>query len=177
MNLFLADLYGNGARVVHQAEAQAKSVMQGWDETWNNVISADATKGLAYHQMCQLGMLFAICTLMFWMVVFTRSVLEDHYPMRPYADLLYPLFVAVLLFNNGALLSVFLHMIRAEINYIDDNILAAISAGIPIKEAIIESQQYAAISDHFSALIEQCQSMTGQEQVRCLQTVQQEAQR
>lgn len=169
---FLADAFGNGAGYVQQAQQVSSDVAKGWDKMWDTVITPG---GIIYPQLCLLGELFAICTLLLWMVHFTKRLLDNEHSLHPFSEIIFPVFVAILLANRGAILASLIHDIRGVIVTTDNQLLKNTALQIDLKTSIVQSQHYAAVSDQIAALLQRCQALVGQEQTNCLQNAQQQA--
>lgn len=135
-----------------------------WDEQWEFFMGGDL-----YAALAQLGILFAIGTLLLMMIVFARQLLDSGAIAQPLESLIWPLLVAALLANEGTLLSDSTLSLRNLINSTNDRVLEIAAEGTEIRETYRQALGYSALEDWAGQILAQCQSLkTTEEQRACL---------
>lgn len=76
-----------GGDLADLAKENAASIAQGFDELWNETIT-----GGVYSAICTVGALFAIATLTFFVVEWTKKMMAGE-EQRAYTDFIWPLIV------------------------------------------------------------------------------------
>ncbi|MCC5662274.1 hypothetical protein LC608_36315 [Nostoc sp. XA010] len=119
----------DGGDLADLAKENAASIAQGFDELWNETIT-----GGVYSAVCTVGALFAIATLTFFVVEWTKKMMAGE-EQRAYTDFIWPLIVILLLSNKGDVLGKSTLGIRNYINNVNNIVLSEAAAGIDLKQA------------------------------------------
>lgn len=162
MYYLLAKLDGSG--LAQQASNNALSVSEGFNDLWNKIIA-----GEVYSSMCTVGALFAIATLTFFIIEWTKKMMSGD-DQRAYTEFIWPLLVVLLLSNNGKLLGSSTLGIRNYINNVNTLVLTSTAAGINLREAYQQALGTEAARSAIGIAINRCQnsSLNPQEKVDCL---------
>ncbi|MCC5616748.1 hypothetical protein LC605_17040 [Nostoc sp. CHAB 5836] len=158
----LAKLFGGD--LADLAKENAASIAQGFDELWNETIT-----GGVYSAICDVGALFAIATLTFFVVEWTKKMMAGE-EQRAYTDFIWPLIVVYLLSNNGDALGKSTLGIRNYINNVNNIVLSKAAAGIDLKQAYESALGTEAARSAIGIAVNQCRnsSLSQQEQISCL---------
>ncbi|WP_017655982.1 hypothetical protein [Fortiea contorta] len=162
IHIFLAqidvnELLGNGATT-------AKTIAEGWDKQWLDILQNNSSNNL-YRSLTNLGIFFAVGTLMFFMVQWLKDVIYYEYS-RPISALIWPFLVVILLniSENGSALSNLTLAVRNLINSVNQQIVATTDANQVYQQAVNMS-----VAEEFAgSLLRPCQSLTGEQQTQCL---------
>ncbi|MHC5747113.1 MAG: hypothetical protein ACYTXT_35560 [Nostoc sp.] len=154
----------SGGQLAQEANNNAIAVAEGFNQLWERTIS-----GEVYTRMCTVGALFAVATLTFFIVEWTKKMmaLEEQ---RAYTDFIWPLIVVLLLSNNGSLLGESTLGIRNYINNVNTLLLGSTAAGLDLREAYQKAIGTEAARSAVGVTINRCQnsSLSQQEQIECL---------
>jgi len=155
-----------GGDLIEQAAQAAQALAQGFDELWQEV----ATGGL-YAALCNVGVLFAVATFVFFMVEWTKQMLNGE-EQKPYTDFIWVLIVIVLLANRGQVLGQGTIAIRNYINNTNTIVLKEAAAGTDLAGAYQRATGVVAVRSAIGNEIRACKtsSLTPEESVRCLQS-------
>lgn len=160
-SIFLAqvgidNVLGNGATT-------ANSINAGWDEQWLNLLQNDISNNL-YGALTNLGIFFAVGTLLFFMLQWLKDVIDSEYS-RPITSLIWPLIVVMLLGNtgNGSMLSSLTLGVRNFLNTVNEQVLTTGDTDKIYQQALNMS----IAEDVAGSLLRPCQSLTGEQQSQC----------
>ncbi|MBD2683162.1 MULTISPECIES: hypothetical protein [Nostoc] len=150
--------------LVNLAKENAASVAQGFNELWQETIA-----GGVYSAICDVGALFAVATLTFFVIEWTKKMMAGE-EQRAYTDFIWPLIVISLLSNNGNLLGQSTLGIRNYINNVNNIVLTKAAAGIDLKKAYEQALGTEAARSAIGLVVNRCQnsSLSKQEQINCL---------
>jgi glutaredoxin 2 len=165
MYYLLADKSFAGGDLVQKSADNATAIAQGFNNLWNQSLS-----GPLYNSMCDLGILFAIATLTFFIVDWTRKMMSGD-DQRAIVDLIWPLIVIVLLSNHGELLASSTFQIRNYINNTNNALLTQTAKGLDLRAAYQKAVGVEAARNAIASKIKDCQnsSLQAQEAIKCLQ--------
>lgn len=151
--------------------AASEAVAQSMDKLWNDVL-----EGGLYSAIANLGIFFAVGTLLIFMVQWTREMVDGD-NSKAFSEIIWPLVVIVLLSNNGELLSLSTLGLRTIINQTNQTLLESTSASIQLQEAYQRVMLKTGSGDAIKTLITQCNAIADPtQQAECLQNSQQQAQ-
>lgn len=154
-----------GEQLLQEGQQAAEAIAASWDELWTDVISSRS--GL-YVALTRVGVLFGVGSLMILGVKMVRDIAEKG-SLEFIPELIWPLIVVMFLNANGVIMAGFTLNLRDFINRVNQEVLATTSATISLQEAFQKAKNNAAARAEVGALLEQCQSLTGQRQIECLQ--------
>ncbi len=132
-------------------EAQS-AIAAAMDELWGEVLG-----GGLYLALVQFSLLFAVGSLVLFMVQLSQALMEDE--RKPMTDLIFPIIVIVLLANNGAVLADFTRASRDVINTTNQTLLESISSSISLQEAYQSVMGEIGAQSAIESLANNCQSM------------------
>ena len=151
--------------------AASEAVAQSMDKLWNDVLG-----GGLYGAIANLGIFFAVGTLLIFMVQWTREMVDGD-NSKAFSEIIWPLVVIVLLTNNAKLLSDATLGLRAIINQTNQTLLETTSASIQLQEAYQRVMLKNGKSEAIRTLITQCNAIADPtQQTECLQNAQKQAQ-
>ncbi|MBU7587525.1 MAG: hypothetical protein KAF91_32670 [Nostoc sp. TH1S01] len=155
-----------GGDLIEQAAQAAQAFAQGFDELWQEVAT-----GELYAALCNVGVLFAVATFVFFMVKWTKQMLNGE-EQKPYTDFIWVLIVIVLLANRGQVLGQGTIAIRNYINNTNTIVLEQAAAGTNLAGAYQRATGVVAVRSAIGNEIQNCKtsSLTPEESIRCLQS-------
>ncbi|MBD2473356.1 hypothetical protein H6G90_38245, partial [Nostoc sp. FACHB-145] len=148
-----------------RAAQVSDAVSQGFNELWSEVLS-----GQLYASLCTVGTLFAITTLGFFILEWTKQVINNE-EQRAFSSFIWPLIIATLLANNGQLLGKTTVSIKDYINNVNDYVLTRTAVGVDLRAAYSRAMGVAAVRAAIGREIEACRTsnLSPQETVECLE--------
>jgi hypothetical protein len=162
-SLFIAQI--GGSDLLESQLSASQDIAQLWDEQWNFFMGGDL-----YAALTEVGVLFAVGTLLMMMTVFAKQMLQDGVIGQPLEMMIWPLLVTVLLANEGMILSNATLSLRNVINGVNEQVLSITQEGTEIRETYRQAIGYAALEDWAGQILAQCQSLkTTEEQRACLE--------
>ncbi|MBE9036580.1 hypothetical protein [aff. Roholtiella sp. LEGE 12411] len=168
MRLFFPKLIAQGAftggDLAQNSAENADAISQGFNELW-----AELLNGPLYGSLCTVGTLFAVSTLVFFMIEWTKQMLNFE-ETRAITDLIWPLTVAALLFQNGQLLGQGTMAIRDMINNTNRYVLIRTAAGVDLRAAYQKALGVEAVRSAIGREMEMCRtsSLAPQDAIDCL---------
>ncbi|WP_414756432.1 hypothetical protein [Anabaena sp. CCY 9910] len=159
-----------GGQLATEANNNAIAVAQGFNELWERTMS-----GEVYRNMCTIGALFAVATLTFFIIEWTKKMMAGE-EQRAYTDFIWPLIVVLLLSNNGSALGNSTLGIRNYINNVNTLLLGTTAAGLDLREAYEKAIGTEAARSAIGVTINRCKnsSLSQQEQIECLNKAKQD---
>jgi hypothetical protein len=160
----------DGSDLANLAKENAASVAQGFDELWVETIN-----GGVYWAICNVGALFALATLTFFIIEWTKRMMNGE-EQRAYTDFIWPLIVVVLLSNKGNMLGKSTLGIRNYINNVNNIVLSQAAVGIDLKKAYESALGTEAARSAIGLAVNRCRSssLSQQEQIDCLKQAKEE---
>ncbi|KAB8315780.1 hypothetical protein SD81_031010 [Tolypothrix campylonemoides VB511288] len=162
-NIF-AQIGTNGTNdVLTNGVQTAQSIADGWDQQWIDLLQTNTNNNL-YGALTNLGIFFAVGTLLFFMAQWLRDVLDNEYA-RPISAMIWPFVVVLLLANpgDGTVLSNLTLGLRDFVNTINQQVVEAADVNQTYQQALNMS----IAEDVVGGLLRPCQSLTGQQQLDC----------
>ncbi|BAY99992.1 hypothetical protein NIES37_39750 [Tolypothrix tenuis PCC 7101] len=151
---------------VAASEAVAKSI----DKLWNDVLS-----GGLYSAIANLGIFFAVGTLLIFIVQWTKEMIDGD-SSRGFTEIIWPIVVIVLLANHAQPLAAVTQGLRGIINQTNQTLLASTSASIQLQEAYQQVMLKTGKGDAIQSLIAQCNAIADPtQQTQCLQNASKQA--
>ncbi|MBD2303275.1 hypothetical protein H6G80_30080 [Nostoc sp. FACHB-87] len=168
-NYLFAQSQFAGGDLIQQAAQAAQALAQGFDELWQEV-----TTGTLYATLCDVGVLFAVATFVFFMVEWTKQMLNGE-EQKPYTDFIWVLLIVALLVNDGQLLGQGTIAIRNYINNTNNFVLQKAAAGTNLAGAYQRAAGVVAVRSAIANEIQNCKtsSLTPQESIKCLEDARQ----
>jgi hypothetical protein len=149
--------------VLDNGVATSQSIAGGWDQQWLNLLQNNTSNNL-YGAITNLGIFFAVGTLLFFMLQFLRDLISYEYS-RPISALIWPFLVVILLSNsgNGSILSNLTLGVRNFLNTVNQQVVVSADADKMYQQALNMS----IAEDIAGSLLRPCQSLTGEQQSQC----------
>ncbi|MDZ8222070.1 hypothetical protein [Nostoc sp. ChiVER01] len=154
--LGIDDVLNNGART-------SLSIAEGWNKQWLDLLQNTTTNNL-YGALTNLGIFFAVGTLLFFMIQFLRDLISYEYS-RPISALIWPFVVVILLSNSGkgSILSNLTLGLRDFLNTVNQQVVVSADAGQMFQQALNMS----VAEEVTGSFLRPCQSLTGDQQSEC----------
>lgn len=154
--LGIDDALNNGA-------ATSLSIANGWNKQWLDLLQTNTSNNL-YGALTNLGIFFAVGTLLFFMIQFLKDLISYEYS-RPISALIWPFVVVILLSNpgKGSILSNLTLGLRGFLNNVNQQVVVSADAGQMYQQALNMS-----IAEEVTgSFLRPCQSLTGEQQSKC----------
>ena len=119
--IIAANAFESG-ELLEGAANMASGVAEGFNELWTETINTGTGAGGVWNSMCTVGILFAVATLAFFMVEWTKNALDGD-EKRSYTEFIWVIIVVALLGNNGQLLGQATLGVRNYINNVNQFVL------------------------------------------------------
>ncbi|MCC5668958.1 hypothetical protein LC653_35155 [Nostoc sp. CHAB 5784] len=150
------DVLDNGA-------VTSLSIANGWNKQWLDLLQTTTSNNL-YGALTNLGIFFAVGTLLFFMIQFLKDLISYEYS-RPISALIWPFVVVILLSNsgNGSILSNLTLGLRGTLNTVNQQILVTADANKIYQQALNMS----VAEEVTGSFLRPCQSLTGTQQSQC----------
>ncbi|MFN6567611.1 hypothetical protein [Dendronalium sp. ChiSLP03b] len=113
--------------------------------------------GQLYGSLCDVGTLFAIATLGFYILEWTKQVLNNE-EQRAFSSFIWPLLISALLFNDGQLLGKNTVAIKDYINNVNTYVLTRTAGGVDLRAAYSKAIGVAAVRAVIGREIEACRT-------------------
>ncbi|MFB2771901.1 hypothetical protein ACE1AT_21825 [Pelatocladus sp. BLCC-F211] len=147
------------------------AVAQAMDKLWDSVLDGDL-----YGAIANVGVLFALGTLLIFMVQWVREILDGE-SSKAFTDMIYPILVIYLLSNNAEPLASATKGLRRIINQTNTTLLKTTSSSIQLQEAYQKVMAKGGREDLIAALQDQCKSIADpKEESSCLEKAAKQAQ-
>lgn len=152
----------------------AAETIEAYDQLWTQVL-----EGPLYTALVKVGLFFAVFTLLFFTVQMIQDLNEGNYT-RPITEFIWPLLIIFLLTKPGDSsmyrLGTFSLDIRNIINETNQTILATTHIGVKLDDAYRQAQGMASVRPTIEGWIKQCESLTGKQQMQCMNVALKDAQ-
>ncbi len=152
--------------VLNNGKATYQSIAKGWDNQWLNSLQIDPNPEITtlYEALTNLGIFFAVGTLLFFMIQFLRDLISYEYS-RPISALIWPFLVVLLLSNSGnrTMLSNLTLGVRYVLNSVNQQVMVSADAGEMYQQALNMS----VAEEVTGSFLRPCLSLTGQQQSEC----------
>ncbi|WP_414526587.1 hypothetical protein [Nodularia chucula] len=145
--------------------ATARSMAESWDNQWLDLLQNNSSNNL-YGALTNLGVFFAVGTLLFFMMQWLKDVIYSEYS-RPITGLIWPFIVVLLLSNtgDGSILSSLTLGVRNLINTVNQQVITTADAEQSYQQALNMSLA----EEVAGSLLRPCQSLTGEQQTQCFE--------
>ncbi|WP_016875554.1 hypothetical protein ACF3DV_20190 [Chlorogloeopsis fritschii PCC 9212] len=152
----ITDILDNGVTT-------AQSITESWDQQWIDLLQNNSSKNL-YAALTNLGIFFAVGTLLFFMVQWLRDVIHEDYS-RPISALIWPFIVVILLTNtgNGSVLANLTLGVRNFLNTVNQQVVTTADANRNYQQAL----NMGVAEEVAGSALRPCQSLTGEQQNQC----------
>lgn len=162
------------AEISESGRTAAQKTIESYDNLWTNVLS-----GALYGALVNVGVLFAVGTLLFFMVEMLKDLNEGDVS-KPLTNLIWPILVVYLLSKPGDTsmyrLADFSLDIRNIINETNQAVLTETHLGVKLDDAYRQAQGMASVRPTIEGWIKQCEALTGKQQMQCMEIALKDAQ-
>jgi hypothetical protein len=141
------------------------------DLMWTNVIGA----GGLWSGLCGLGGLFAIVTLVFFTLALIKEFVEEQEFSTNLSQLIWPVIVAILLTNNGAMLADLTRGMRGIISGLNNNMLSSVVSQVDLKETYEKAMGRQAAEYYYNIANQDCSNTDLNKYKECMAIYQQNA--
>ncbi|CEJ46928.1 hypothetical protein [Umezakia ovalisporum] len=143
--------------------ATARSMAESWDNQWLDLLQKNTSNNI-YGALTNLGVFFAVGTLLFFMMQWLKDVIYSEYS-RPITGLIWPLIVVIFLSNtgNGSILSTLTLGVRNFINTVNQQVVTTADA----EQAYQQALNMSLAEEIAGSLLRPCRSLTGEQQTQC----------
>jgi len=144
--------------IISSAHESSKFVVELFNNNWVELGNGNS---YIFKATCQVALLFAASTVIFWGIGWYNEVVNRGYTTRTIDELVYPILVSLMLvLNNGALLADTCLFFRGVSNYMNDKILLVTLNGINLREAIRETNMSLQFQQVLGEKVKQCQTLS-----------------
>jgi hypothetical protein len=162
---------GEGSSIVQDGADASAAIATAMDDLWNQVLG-----GALYSAIAQLGLFFAVGTLLLFMVQWFKDLMDGDNP-RAFTEIIWPLLVVVLLSNNATVLSGCTKQLRDIINQVDQQILVSASGPLALQDAYQQAMVQLGSETAARSILSQCAAFADpQQKADCVQKATQQAQ-
>lgn len=152
------------SQIAEDAALASREIALSMDKLWEDVLN-----GGLYTSITQLGLFFAVGTLLIFMVQWAKALIDGE-DSRAMSELIWPLIVVVLLANEGALLRSGTYGMREVINVVNQRILTSTSGTIALQEAYEKARTNEDTKTLVQDILSQCQQKADlQQREQCIQ--------
>jgi hypothetical protein len=141
----------------------SQSLINSWNNQWLDLLQNNTNNNI-YRTLTNLGIFFAVGTLLFFMLQWLKDVLSGEYS-RPISALIWPFLVVVLL-NNTAKESILADLtlgVRNYLNMVNQQVIATADADQNYQQALSIS----VAEEVAGSLLRPCQLLQGNQQNQC----------
>jgi nitrate reductase NapE component len=152
------------ATLLDLARSTSLAISNSWDTTWNSVLTSGVWEATVY-----LGVLFAVGSLGYFVIDWTRRVREDD-QARAFSEWIWPVLALALLAGNGVLAREGVLGLRNLIVDVNDRVLATSANGnATLAEAFRDILNRGAAQGTAGVILSSCQGLTGDNQQACIE--------
>ena len=120
---------GQASNIVQDGAAAAEAIASAMDQLWTDVLD-----GGLYAAIAQVGVFFAVGTLLIFMVQWFKASMDGDNP-QAFSEIIWPTVVIVLLSSNATVLKDCTLQLRNIINQVNQTILVSTSGSLQLQEA------------------------------------------
>lgn len=159
-------MFDNYQDLLNRAREASTEISNQYDNLWQNALGIAEGSVNLYGALCELGIVFAVGTSLFMILSMYKEVQEGKNAVI--AQLIIPLIVGLLLFNNGSRLATFTLEIRELINNLNNNLLSTTIQTTNLNESFRTAIVANSTTDEVSRFFRQCISLNGEDLNNCL---------
>jgi hypothetical protein len=162
---------GQASSIAADGAVAADAISAAMDKLWTDVLG-----GGLYGAIAQLGVFFAVGTLLIFLVQWFKDLMEGDNP-QAFTSVIWPILVIVLLANQAKVLSACTLQLRGIINQVNQQILTSTSGSLQLQEAYQQVVGQVGASDTARSVLSQCATLADpQQQNECVQNATRQAQ-
>ena len=149
--------------IINNGATAARNISDSWNNQWVDLLQNNTNTNL-YGALTNLGIFFAVGTLLFFMIRWLRDAIYAE-SSRPISDLIWPFVVVGLLANpgNGTVLSDLTLGVRNYINTINQQVVKAGDVDQNYQQAL----NLSVAEEVAGSFLRPCQAFTGEQQTEC----------
>ncbi|KAF3885060.1 MULTISPECIES: hypothetical protein [Nostocales] len=149
--------------ILNGGTTTTQSLADSWNSQWVDLLQNNTNNNL-YGSLTNLGIFFAVGTLLLFMMQWLRDVLDNEYS-RPISALIWPFIVVILLANpgNGTILSNLTLGLRNFINNVNQQVVQAGDSNQTYQQAL----NLSIAEEIVGSYLRPCQTLTGVQQTQC----------
>jgi hypothetical protein len=133
----------------------SKNASAAWDTAWTTFISGSQPSAI-YTALVNIARALAICTFMYFLVVFLRDWIEDNAGIPPMPQLIWVLVVIIFMNNNGAYLRTTSVVLRDTINKFNNQVIAVVDLSNGIESQLAELADYPSLNGNMHSARDSC---------------------
>lgn len=164
-HLFFGLVLDSSSIVTQGSKVVTDSIKAGWDSTWDI-----AFNGAIFKILADLGAVFAVCTLLIWIISFFNDFVNDRNYFK-FGEIIWPFIVVILLVNGGSNLVTLTTGLRGIINTANDKVLTQILAQADLNTTLDALSNYTDFSVFLKSQATQCYVLQSAEQQVCIDRV------
>ncbi|AKG21348.1 hypothetical protein [Calothrix sp. 336/3] len=150
--------------ITEDGVAASEAIAQSIDKLWNDVL-----QGGLYGAIANLGVFFAVGTLLIFIVQWTKEMIDGE-SSKGFTEVIWTIIVIVLLANNGQPLARATQGLRGIINQTNQTLLSSTSSSIQLQEAYQQVMLKTGKGDAIQSLVNQCNAIADPtQQTQCLE--------
>lgn len=154
---------GQASQIAADGAASSQAVAEAMNQLWEQTLNSSL-----YSALAQLGVFFAVGTLLIFMVQWFKALMDGDNP-QAFSDIVWPLLVIVLLTNQAQVLSACTLQLRDIINQVNQGILTAQVGDLQLQEAYQQVVGQVGEQTVINALRSQCANIADpQQQQDCI---------
>ena len=144
----------------------AEQMARDWESNWATIITP--TGGL-YAALANLGEKIAVCCFFFWGITIVKDFVNNGSTAFLH-EIIWPMIVVLFLAGNGGILADLTIGMRGLLHRTNQELLVQVSNKFALDEAFQKAKDNNAAQTQIGAWLQQCQALTGQKQIACLET-------
>ncbi|NES64172.1 MAG: hypothetical protein F6K24_02350 [Okeania sp. SIO2D1] len=150
--------------ILEQGLETSQSIAESWDLQWTQIFQSNL-----YLAINGVAAAFAAFSITIYLVKFARDMIVDGDFSKPIESLIWPILVGTLLSHNGNLLVMQTHAMRSIIHSLSNEILEVTVGEVKVLDAIKAASIFGPAKSEFSAQLQQCYGMVGENQIKCFE--------
>lgn len=156
-----------GISLISQSIELSRQTVESWNKVWGDAINSS---GALWAGLCNLGTILAALSIIILAVKMAADYQEKRFFLSDLAaSVVWPLFIAIMLGNNGYLLSQTVIVVRNIGHQQVVNVLNIQLADTTFKQAISDVTLTQSVKTQVSTVYAECQGLSGKPLTDCLQ--------
>lgn len=151
-SLLFGAVQDRASQIINQSAQGSQYISDELNQLWDDVLG-----GGLYLTLANLGLLFAVGTLLIFLVQLAKDLIDGE-EARSFGELIWPILVLCLLANDAELLANSTKGMRSLINQVNQTILTQTSSSISLQEAYQKVMVEIGSEDLARAILAQCAS-------------------
>lgn len=163
---------GDWIRAFEKGTEASESLIRAWDTNWQVMLNFNGSTpsgDTLYGIFAELGQFLAVGVLLYILIQYIGRLNDGSKVLHEFLIVaLPPVFIGILLFNQGTLLAKMTYEYRTMLNGINQIVLERTAIGINIQEAFQEIQRLNGIKSDMSLRLKECEYQVGEALEICL---------